>query len=200
MMKPCRYDGFTLFEIVIAVAIFSVIGVLAMPAISKMTRDGIYIRESNQNMTDLQFALGYLAKDWTQVTTRKIRNRYGDVETNIVIEENHLKFTRKGWQNLLGAQRSELQRVEYLVEDKKLVRRFWMALDQPVGAEPISQTLLSNIEDFQVRFLNGEEEAIDEWPTVQANRVGSPIVLSIVVDIAGLGKIERIMEIPGGAI
>jgi general secretion pathway protein J len=107
--------GFTLFEMVIAVSIFALMGVIAFGGLGHMTRTGQAVADANDRLADLQFAVVYFNRDWTQVSPRRIRNQYGDEEANIVIENDAITFTRSGWSNLLGQPRSTLQRVQYLV-------------------------------------------------------------------------------------
>lgn len=192
--------GFTLFEMVIAVAIFMVMGAIAYPGLTHMARSGQVINESNQRMSELQFAVTYLNRDWMQVSPRKIRNRYGDEESNIVITENVITFTRGGRSNLSGQLRSQLQRVQYRLVDKKLVREHWLSLDQGIEEEPFSSTLLNEVESFEIHFIDSGENKIEAWPTVDSVATGSPVALSFILEMADIGKVQRILEIPGGAL
>jgi general secretion pathway protein J len=193
-------NGFTLFEIMVAVAIFSFIAVLAMPALTDMMKKRDAISTSNKQISALQFAIGYFERDWSQVSTRNIRDRYGSVENNIVIAENSVKFTRSGYSNLLGVKRSDLQRVEYHVEDNNLVRKHWKSLDQGVGEEPFVQILLEEINQFEVGLKTADDKLIDTWPNELSDRTGAPIAFSLVINLRGLGEIERILEIPNGVL
>jgi general secretion pathway protein J len=195
-----KYRGFTLLEIMVAVAIFSFIAVLAMPALTDLMKKRDAISKSNQQISALQFAISYLERDWSQVSTRNIRDRYGSNENNIVIEDNSVKFTRSGHSNLLSVMRSNLQRVEYLVEDNNLVRKHWRSLDQGVGEEPVVQILLEQINQFEVGLKTADEKLIDTWPNELSERTGAPIAFSFVINLRGLGEIERILEIPNGVL
>ena len=129
-----------------------------------MTRGGQAVADANDRLSDIQFAVVYFVRDWTQVSARKIRNQYGDEESNIVIDENIITFTRGGWSNLLGQKRSNLQRVQYLVADNKLLRRHWRSLDQGIGEEPVTVVLLDEVESMEVAFIDGLEKPLRVWP------------------------------------
>ena len=75
--KRLQYHGFTLIEMVIAVAIFAVMMVIAFPGLTHIAKVGDQVGQSNRRLSELQFALTYLNRDWMQVSSRKILDQYG---------------------------------------------------------------------------------------------------------------------------
>jgi general secretion pathway protein J len=197
-MNKCK--GFTLFEMVIAVSIFALMGVIAFGGLGQMTRTGQAVADANDRLSDLQFAVVYFTRDWTQVSPRRIRNQYGDEESNIVIAEDSITFTRSGWDNLLGQPRSTLQRVQYLVDDNQLLRRHWRSLDQGIGEKPIQVVLLDNVESMEVGFQNILGKLIRTWPVDSSYNDGDPILLAIKFELTDMGEITRLLEVPKGVI
>ena len=185
---------------VIAVSIFALMGVLAFSGLGQMTRTGEAVADANNRLSDLQFAVVYFTRDWTQVSPRKILNQYGDEESNIVLEDGIITFTRSGWSNLLGTRRSNLQRVQYLVVEKKLVRRHWASLDQGIGELPFQSVLLEDVERMEVEFLDADGEPIRLWPSSSQTNAGDPVVLAFRLDLDDMGEIVRILELPSGAL
>ncbi len=200
MIALSQQRAFTLFEMVVAVAIFAVMGAIAYPGLSEMAKTGQAVSESNQRISELQFAVAYFSRDWLQVSKRKIRNRYGDEESNILIEENSITFTRAGRSNLLQQKRSSLQRVRYSKLEKKLIRQHWLSLDQGIAEEPFTTVLLNDIEAFEVNFIDGSEKKIEKWPAIESVGTGKPIALSFGLELDDIGQIRRILEIPDGAL
>lgn len=194
-----KHQGFTLIEMVIAVAIFAVMMVIAFPGLTHIAKVGDQVGQSNRSLSELQFALTYLNRDWTQVSSRKILDQYGDEKPHIVIEDNSITFTHSGWSNLLQQKRSELQRVQYLVKENQLIRQYWVSLDQVTAEEPISTVLIDDVETFEIHFIDSSEQAIERWP-LEEQRVNSPIALRVEIDIKQFGKVHRIMEIPEGVL
>ncbi|MCP4335514.1 MAG: type II secretion system minor pseudopilin GspJ [Gammaproteobacteria bacterium] len=199
-MKTSRHQGFTLFEMLIAVSIFALMGAFAFFALGQLTRNGQAVGEANDRLSDMQFAVVYFNRDWTQVSPRKIRNQYGDEESNIIIEDNVITFTRGGWSNLLQHPRSSLQRVQYLVLDNKLLRRHWRSLDQGIAEEPIQTVLLDNVESMEVEFLDVLGEPIRSWPMEVGPGDAAPILLAFRLELPDMGEIMRLLEVPGGVI
>jgi len=200
MMRSFRNRGFTLLEMVVAVAIFAIMAAIAYTGLNHTIRVGNQVGESNLRLSELQFALSYFSSDWLQVSPRKVRNQYGDEESNIIIENNSVSFTRSGWANLLQRKRSNLQRVQYLLIDNKLVRRHWLSLDQGIGEEPLESVLLHNVNALEVQFVDASEKAIDAWPDDLVRDERQPIALKFSVEISQLGKTWRYLEIPNGAL
>lgn len=191
--------GFTLFELVIAVAIFMVMGAIAYPSLTQVAKTGQAVSEFNQGLSELQFAVTYFTRDWVQVSPRKIRNRYGDEEHNIVIADDEIRLTRDGYRNLTEQRRAQLQRVQYRLVDKKLVREHWLSLDQGIAEEPFSRVLLHDVVAFEIYFIDSDERAIEAWP-VTTSTVGDPIALKLMIETNSIGQIYRILEVPGGAL
>jgi general secretion pathway protein J len=199
-MNGRRQGGFTLLEVVVAVSIFAVMGVIAFSGLNKMTRDGQTLAEANNRLSDLQFAVVYFDRDWAQVSPRKIRNQYGDEESNIVIVDDSITFTRSGWSNLLGHRRSNLQRVQYIVDDERLLRRYWRSLDHMVGEKPVEAVLLDNVESMEVAFLNQLGNPIRSWPVDASYDDGQPILLALKLELPDRGEIVRLLEVPDGVL
>ena len=195
-----RSRGFTLFEMLIAVSIFAIIGVVAFGGLGQMTRTGQAVGDANNRLSDLQFAVVYFTRDWTQVSARKIRDQYGDEASNIVLNDGIITFTRSGWSNLLGHKRSTLQRVQYLVIDNQLLRRHWRSLDQEVGELPLESVLLDDVESLEVEFINSLEKPIRIWPVESSLDAGNPIALAFRLDLTDIGEITRILEVPSGVL
>jgi general secretion pathway protein J len=185
---------------VVAVSIFAVIGIIALTGLGKMTRDGQMLAEANNRLSDLQFAVVYFDRDWAQVSPRGIRNQYGDSEANIVIADDTITFTRSGWSNLLGHRRSNLQRVQYLVDDERLLRRYWQSLDQGIGEQPVETVLLDRVESMEVALLNAVGSPLRSWPPEASDNDGQPILLSLKLELPDRGDIVRLLEVPDGAL
>jgi general secretion pathway protein J len=195
-----RQRGFTLFEMVIAVSIFALMGVIAFGGLGQMTRTGQAVADANDRLSDLQFAVVYFNREWIQVSPRKVRNQFGDEEPNIVIDDDEITFTRSGWSNLLGQRRSTLQRVQYLLLDNKFIRRHWRSLDQGIAEQPIQTVLLENVESMEVEFQDGQGKAIEEWPLGIGSDTGEPIMLMFRLELPDMGEITRLLEVPSGVI
>ena len=200
MMRNNRTRGFTLLEMLVAVAIFAVMAAIAYTSLNQTIKIGNQVSEAGRRLSELQFALSYFNQDWMQVSPRKIRNQFGDTEDQVVLTDGSISFTRSGWGNLLQQTRSELQRVRYELDDKKLVRRHWRTLDQGIGEEPLTTVILRNVDSFEIELIDSNDQSITTWPNTVIQGLGQPIVLNLKLDLEDVGEIRRIMEIPDGLL
>lgn len=195
MFEAQKNRGFTLFEVLIAVSVFAVIGAMTMTNLIQVGRTGERVSESQRQLAEIQFALGYFAKDINQLVKRKVRDQYGDEQAELVIAEERLTFTRAGWSNLFQQKRSNLQRVEYQLDDRVLMRNFWPQLDQGYSEEKIEQPLLRGVEEFNVKLLTTAKEKIESWPVDTDIMTDKPVALELNLEIENFGTIQRIYEI-----
>ena len=170
---------------------------MTMSSLIQVGRTGEQVSESQRQLSQIQFALGYMGKDVIQLVNRKIRDQYGDEQPQLKISENSLVFTRSGWGNLLGQPRSNLQRVEYRLEDDNLQRRYWPQLDQAYTEVSVEQNLLSGVEDFRIRLLTAGKQTYEDWPLDETltTEPEKPVAIEMTLNLTDFGEIRRIYEL-----
>lgn len=150
-----RQRGFTLLEVLVTVAIFAMLYMVAVQFISGALESRDQLSEGATQLEDAQRAVTYLTLDFEQMIARPVRDPYGDPQPAILGRDDYVEFTRLGWANPFHLRRrSEMQRVIYAFEDNKVYRRYWPVLDTNVATEYQEEVLLSHVEDFTVRYLD----------------------------------------------
>lgn len=156
MNRMRAQDGFTLVELLVAIAVFAVMAAIAYGGLSSVidTRDSIDAALDRSKM--LQMATWRLQQDIEQVVARPVRNRFGDAEPAVMGNpDTGLTITRNGWPNPLSEPRSTLQRVHYhLGPHGHLVRSYYRVLDQAQDNTPVNADLLSGVTQIEWRFLD----------------------------------------------
>jgi type II secretion system protein J len=116
-----------------------------------------------------------------------------------------LEFTRAGWSNTAGGQRSTLQRVSYALVGEVLKRSYQVNLDTVLGNKPVVQDLLTGVKGIQLRYLDGNQAWQNTWPEA-ATVVGAPATLDlqtrpaaveIIIQFKDWGAIRRLIEVSG---
>lgn len=191
--------GFTLIELIIAVAVFAVISVVVFTGLSATLGGGERVAREAEWLGNLQRAFATVGEDLGQVAPRPVRNTFGEREPPVLWRENELWVTRGGRERLLDPGLGNLQRVGYaLDEEDGLLRLSHQTADQPIGAEPERRVILDGVDDLRFRFHTGEEW-IDEWPPINAaaDEINDlPAAIAIRIDLEDHGTIERSFRLP----
>jgi general secretion pathway protein J len=201
-----RQAGFTLLELLVALAVFAVVAALAYSGLDQVLRSEREIRQRAERLEALQRAVAWLGRDIGYLVARGIRDEYGDSEAALLVAsygDYRLRLTHAGGYALPHLKRSELQRVAWGIDnDGWLVRHSWLTLDRAQGSEPMVARLLAEVEGLEIRLLH-EQNWIDAWPPLDQPPGGGadtlPRAIEITFTVAGFGAIRRIFTLVGAA-
>jgi general secretion pathway protein J len=194
--------GFTLLELLVAMAIFSVMSVMAYSGLRSMIDTREHVEKEALQLAELQTAFTFLGRDIQQALARTVRDENGDLLSAMAwddVFEPHIEFTKTGYHNPTGRPRSNLQRVKYQLADGELRRYIWGVLDRAPESEPFSRLILSGVESFTTEFLDAMGQWHTKWPV---NPLGGDIspqhreklakAVRISLDVKGWGRIQRL--------
>ncbi|WP_407294180.1 type II secretion system minor pseudopilin GspJ [Stutzerimonas zhaodongensis] len=203
--------GFTLLELLIAIALFALLGLATYRMLEAVMRSDEVVRAQEVQLRELGRAMWSLERDLVQAMPRPVRDGYGD-EQNAFIGQMagaedgvSLELTRSGWRNPTGMRRSNLQRVRWRLVGDTLERVYWVVLDRDVDSEPRVQRVLDNVLALRLRYLDAENSWHEEWPPFefgrgdpdeQARRL--PRAVEVSVDHQRYGTITRLLRLPDG--
>jgi general secretion pathway protein J len=196
--------GFTLLELLVAMAIFAIVGALALGGLNSVLGQQEIARRQLDRLNEVQRAVRILAADFTQLHPRVVRDQLGDREVPLASPcgvENLACFSRDGWSNpFFQATRGTMQRVHYRVEERQLIREYWTVMDRTLINEPRREVILKDVDSFELRFLgnSGDTEWQTQWPPVQEAGVQGvvlPAGVQIAMTLADWGEIVRTVEV-----
>ncbi len=198
-MKP-QQQGFTLFEVMVAIAIFAILGIAANGLLSQTVRTDEKVRDRTARLAEVQRAIGILERDALQAVARPVRDELGGSRPALQggLQEM-LEFTRLGWRNPAGRPRAELQRVAYVLDNKRLLRLYWNVLDRADGSLPVRQVLLTGVDEASVEFIDNAGQSQSFWPLESAGPdalIALPRALRGRVRVVPYGEIERLLGLP----
>lgn len=155
--------GFTLIEILVAMAIFTLIGLASTGLLTTVIDSNSLSQERFEKLQLLQRAMVTIERDIQQAVSRPVRAN-GEKQEIVMAggevdgsDDDGIGFVRGGWHNpQLMLPRSTLQYVAYRLRDNKLERLYSNYVDNVIGYEPKVRVLLENIESFKVEFLSGD--------------------------------------------
>lgn len=147
------FSGFTLLEILIALFILTIVGMLISTGLSTIVKAKDQMDVSHKELINIQIAMTMIERDIRQMIHRPIPE--GDRKTgNVVVSNNKIEFVHAGYMNPFALfQRSTLQRVRYEMEGSNLVRRIWRDLDGPLPGPSHHEVLLQNIKYFHIKMI-----------------------------------------------
>ena len=210
---PAR--GFTLVEVLIAMAITTLISVVAYTGLSSALSGAESLRSASGRAHDINQTLAMLSRDLRQVVNRPVVDEFGQVVPALMggeMAREPLALTRAGWHNSTAAPRSTLQRVRWWLEDERLWRGYFPVLDRTAGTEPVETAILEGVERFELKFLSSlsavesdRNDVIDRrnWQDSwiadlsQPGQMPSPpAAVEVLMEVAGLGELRRTYVLP----
>lgn len=194
--------GFTFIEMLLATAIFALIGMASVAVLDSVTRSDTASQQAMQRLQRLQQAMMLLDRDIWQIVPRHIRvSGEAPIKTILAGSQNWLEsdddgisFSHAGWTNPgMILPRSEVQLVGYRLKENNLERMFYLYPDAVTGTEPQVQVLLQDIGSLKFKYMDAEGVWQDSW-----NQAILPKALKIQLSQPGTGEIERIFAMPEG--
>lgn len=210
-MKAAR--GFTLLEILVAMAIFAVVSVLAYGGLASISRQFEVTSNAQARLQEIRRGVALIERDLMQFVNRPVRDAFqgellpplrGGVDVDIPLE-----LTRAGWRNPTGMPRPTLQRVAWQRIDDRLERLHWIVLDRAQDAQPVRLEVLDGVTGFELRFLDASGEWQEQWPPLDGGLMAdaenarrgfdtwiAPIGIEFVLELEDAGRIRRLIELP----
>lgn len=216
MRAPRHQPGFTLIEVLIALAITVFVSAVAYSSLSAALRAVESTREVADRTYEINRAWMLISRDLRQFVARPVRDEFGQVEPALTggpAARFALSFTRGGWHNPNDSRRSHLQRVNYRLEDGALWRDAYPVLDRAPDTEPQQVKLLDGVDYLDLLFLGDLAEVgtagegidletrnwLDSWTAdagAQSNELVPPVALELTLQLQDWGEMRRIYALP----
>lgn len=210
MMRRAR--GFTLLELIIAISIFAVVSVMSYTGLSNALTTRDHTEQAADRLVAVQQAYTILQRDLEQAVARDVRDNFGDARPGMAGGANQqalIEFSRTGWRNPVNRPRSHLQRVAYRLENGRLIRMSWSALDRAPDSAPLEQVLLEGVDAAEVRFLapataagaTAESAWLNYWPPETSGTpppvTPLPRAVEVGLDLQDWGRVTRLFRVSG---
>ncbi|NNP73589.1 type II secretion system protein GspJ [Acinetobacter defluvii] len=167
MSNKTKIKGFTLIELMVAIAIFAVLAALGWKIFDYLSKVKDRNAMHEQNLDQLQQAYQQIQRDTLQ--TIPVTGSVGQqILPALQLENQKMSFSKTGMTDPLKQGIASFERIEYVynVQDKKLYRLKYSNLNLSAAAQPLSSVLLSDVDQYQISVLNPNEG--DRWPDENA--------------------------------
>jgi len=165
--RHLRARGFTLIEILVALALMALVATLAWRATAALVDGETRLSAEERRWRSLDIAFARLEADLRQAQPRSIRSgtrvepawlaaREANGASAIVVTRAGPEFSSEP--GLAG------QRIGYRVRDRALEVVYWPALDRARDTPPTAYRLVDDVAGFRVAHLTGKGQWVEDWP------------------------------------
>ncbi len=203
---PRPASGFTLLELLVALAIFALLSVMAYAGLSTILTTNQVLESNMERLTEVQRSITFLSRDIRETVNRAIRDIYGDQKQPLIGASEFdtlgtpiIELTHTGYANPLGIKRSFLQRVAYRIEDETLYRNSWRVLDQAQDSQADALAICHDVETLKLRYLDESNNWHEQWPPIDPEYQGPvlPKAIELSLTLTDWGKIVRLLPLAG---
>ncbi|MGX6646596.1 type II secretion system minor pseudopilin GspJ [Maricaulaceae bacterium MS644] len=217
-----REDGFTLLEVLAAVAVFALVSAISVGLLTTALRGKAQTEAALARIDTAQRVGALFTADMGQIVMRPARTGEGLEDPRVFAADARgtelvrgggeamrevLVFTRTGWANPGANQpRSTLQRVVWLYDGDALWREAYAYPDAARGADPRRRLMADGVSDLQVEVFGGagwlNQARIGPSGAAGAGAAAPPpAAVRLRYTLAGVGALEHVALTPGaGAI
>ncbi|HED33516.1 MAG TPA: type II secretion system protein GspJ [Gammaproteobacteria bacterium] len=209
-----KNSGFTLIEVMIAMAIFAIVSSLAYTGLQSVVNSKVKTEAALERLAELQMTMLTLTGDLQQLSNRDGHDALGGRLQKLTTQDSSLliDFTRGGWRNPANQVRSTLQRVAYRIDEDKLIRIHWPHVDRADDELRVERTLITNIDSLELRFMDNRNQWVPDWPDPNAQAQAAaanqgtggagaaatlplPRAIEITLKMSDWGEIKRLVSV-----
>ena len=201
-MYRTETGGFTLVELLVALAIFALMSGFAYRGLTGMLDAREALQKESRKWRDVAIAVGRLERDLGSVLPRRAMGTSGTplAPLSSALESNSglqgLALTRAG-NALLENSLSAPQRIGWRLRDNTVERLSWSGVDASPREEPVAVTVLANVSALTFRFLDAKSlEWRPSWGLPGTADDTLPAAVEATVTLASGERIVRLVDLP----
>jgi general secretion pathway protein J len=174
-------NGFTLVEMMVALAIFSLISVSGVALLQSASDTQLAVKDRLAELGGDARMVALLEADLAQAIVRPVRSaEVGEMPAFAAkggeVSGQLFALTRTGWSNLDNAPRGEVQRVAWSLDKGVLKRIAWGSADGGAKNEAI---LLSDVVTAAVQFRAADGSWRSDWDATDPNAMPRAVELVV---------------------
>jgi general secretion pathway protein J len=179
-LKIISQKGMTLLELVVAMTLMVIISAIAYASLNGLIDAKIHTDEVADKLRQELLASQQITKDFNGMIKRSTKDAFGETKQSVIGNYSSIEFTRNGHANPLNQFYSDLQRVQWFIKDKQLMRASKNMIDEGSFSEWQYRSYLDDIDELNINYINKVGIESRRWPTENPNSQLNIIELSIV--------------------
>ncbi len=197
-----RRSGFTLVELLVALAIFAIIAGFAYRSLDSMLQTRVALEKESRKWRDIALFVGRMERDLAAVLPR--RTALAPEGTLVMPVSSLIQSTSSDTGLSLSRSGSPLQenslaapqRVAYRLKDNAVERLSWGGIDAAPRDTPVATPILKDVTSLTFRFLDAHGEWNTSWGVPGSGQVTAPNAVETTVQLASGEKIVRLIDLP----
>jgi general secretion pathway protein J len=194
-----RHRGFTLLELMAAMAVLVVLGALGFRGLSSVLEAESRLQADTRRWNDLALLFSQIGEDMTMAVERPVRGFAGRTSPALSLQattdssQPQLVLTRLGVGEGSAAQ-SAPRRVGYRLREGKLEYLVWPSPDGVPGVPPAAYVALEQVTSVHWEALDADGRWVTAWPAGPAANA-LPRAVSVRLALADGGEVTRILAL-----
>ena len=185
-----RVTGFTLLELLVGLAAFSLVLAGGYAAIDGLSRAHISQQQAADQLQQLQIGLQQMQTDMQQIVVVPVGSDNLPTPENVLGGATSVTLLRGGWSNPLQQTRSNIQRVRYRLLNNQLQRSYWLNATSTAVVADQSQPVIDNINNIRWRYRGNDGVWRNEWPIGVAG--GALVAVEVQLELVDGQRITRV--------
>jgi len=183
-------SGFTLIEMLVALALTSMIAVAGSTLLIGTVRASDQLGQTTQSVSEIELAHTLIRDDFAN-----IQMLAGDAGRPDFTSAPFVAFVRDGWSHPVpDDSRSSLLAVEYQFREGTLTRRAWLRPDPAADTPHVDRVLATGLSRMTARYFDGREW-LPEW---RAGKEGMPSAIELTLEYSDKDALTELFLVGGG--